>query len=136
MEPISFLRTRFGFSSSWLEGLSLITEQGTIFVGTPEAMRFDRVKPLRRGMRLCRIFPHSIKPTTFSMQILGNLAVKNRIEVNSEQVKGLINGSSIEVDAEVEDGFVLIVWQGFVVGVGFYKKPVLKSHIPKSRPVE
>lgn len=70
------------------------------------------------------------------MQILGKSAVKNRIEVNGEQVKRLINGSSIEVDAEVEDGFVLIVWQGFVLGVGFYKKPVLKSHIPKFRPVE
>lgn len=111
-------------------------EQETIFVGTSDVMRFDNLKPLRRGMRLCRIFPHSVKPTTFAMQILGKKAMKNRIEVNDEQAKCLINGSSIEIDAAVENGFVLIVWQGLVLGVGLYKKPLLKSHIPKVRPVE
>ncbi|MGQ9677832.1 MAG: methyltransferase RsmF C-terminal domain-like protein [bacterium] len=116
--------------------MALKKDQGTIFVGTPEVMRFASLKPLRRGIRLCRIFPHSVKPTTASMQILGESAAKNRIEVNEVQAKGLVNGSSIEIDAEVEDGFVLIVWQGFVLGVGFYKKPILKSHIPKFRPVE
>ncbi|NPV13886.1 hypothetical protein HPY86_03015 [candidate division WOR-3 bacterium] len=136
MEQIDFLRLRFGLSANWLEGLELIKEQETIFAGTSEVMQFDRLKPLRRGIRLCRLFPHSVKPTTFAMQILGKSAQKNLIEVNDEQAKGLINGSSIEIDAGVENGFVLIVWQGFVLGVGLYKKPVLKSHIPKVRPVE
>ncbi len=136
MEQIDFLRLRFGLPANWLEGLKLIKEQETIFAGTSEVMQFDRLKPLRRGIRLCRLFPHSVKPTTFAMQILGKSAQKNLIEVNDEQAKGLINGSAIEIDARVENGFVLIVWQGFVLGVGLYKKPVLKSHIPKVRPVE
>lgn len=136
MEQIDFLRLRFGLSANWLEGLELIKEQETIFAGTSEVMQFDRLRPLRRGIRLCRLFPHSVKPTTFAMQILGKSAQKNLIEVNDDQAKGLINGSSIEIDTGVENGFVLIVWQGFVLGVGLYKKPVLKSHIPKVRPVE
>ncbi len=136
MEQIDFLQLRFGLPANWLEGLELLKEQETIFVGTSDVMQFDKLRPLRRGMRLCRIFPHSVKPTTFAMQILGKKAMKNRIEVNDEQAKGLINGSSIEIDAAVENGFVLIVWQGLVLGVGLYKKPLLKSHIPKVRPVE
>jgi len=31
---------------------------------------------------------------------------------------------------------VLIRWRRFVAGVGFYKRPVLKSQIPRFRPVE
>ncbi|MGQ9707676.1 MAG: methyltransferase RsmF C-terminal domain-like protein [bacterium] len=136
MEPIDFLRKRFGFALNWLNDLELKKEQETIFVGTPEVMQFDEIKALRRGLRLCRLFPHSIKPTTFAMQLLGKTATRNRIDVTEEQSRALINGGEIEIEADVENGFVIIFWHNFVVGVGLYKKPILKSHIPKFRPVD
>ncbi len=136
MEAIEFIRKRFGFDQDWLDGLAVIKEQGAIFIGTRAVMEFNLVKPLRRGMRLCRVFPYSVKPTTFAMQLLGKGARAGVVRVNEQAAKELINGSEIEIDAGVDNGFVLIVWQNFVVGVGFYKKPVLKSHIPKVRPVD
>lgn len=136
MSPADFLRKRFGLSEEWLQGLETITEQATVFVGTPDVIRFNAVKPLRRGLRLCRIFPHSVKPTTFAMQLLGRAAVANRIEVDEQQAKLLINGGTIEVDVDVENGFVLISWRSFIIGVGIYKRPVLKSCIPRFRPVD
>jgi NOL1/NOP2/fmu family ribosome biogenesis protein len=136
MSPVEFLRKRFLLPEDWLNGLETCKDQETIFVGTPEVMEFNTVKPLRRGIRLCRLFTFSVKPTTFAMQVLGRAAAANRIEVDEEKAKLLINGGTIEIDAEVENGFVIIVWQRFVVGVGIYKKPVLKSCIPKFRPVD
>lgn len=133
---IEFLRKRFGLPDDWLNGLETFKDQETIFVGTPEVMRFEAVKPLRRGIRLCRLFTYSVKPTTFAMQVLGRAATSNCIEVDEEQAKLLVNGGTIEIEAAAENGFVIIVWQGFVVGVGIYKKPVLKSCIPKFRPVD
>jgi len=70
------------------------------------------------------------------MQVLGKTATRNRIEVNEEQARKLINDRKIEIDSDAENGFVIVFWRNFVVGVGFYKKPLLKSHIPKFRPVD
>ncbi len=136
MSPVEFLRNRFGLPEEWLQGLETVTEQATVFIGTSEVIRFNAVKPLRRGLRLCRIFPHSVKPTTFAMQLLGREATANQIEVDEQQAKQLINGGTVETAADVENGFVLISWRSFIIGVGIYKRPVLKSCIPRFRPVD
>jgi len=130
------LRYRFGIPNDVFERLSALEEQETVFVGTPEVMKFDAVRPMRRGIRLARIYPYSVKPTTFGMQVLGGQATRNVVELTDEQAKLLINGGSMNVDVEADNGFVLLRWRGFVVGVGFYKRPVLKSQIPRFRPVE
>lgn len=135
-QAIELLRKRFGFPPEWLEGLGLFKDQQTIFVGTREVMEFKLLNPLRRGIRLCRLFPHSVKPTTSAMQLFGKPAEKNVIELSTEQARRLINGGSVEIEAPAEDGFVILLWRGFIVGVGLYKKPTLKSCIPKNRPVD
>jgi NOL1/NOP2/fmu family ribosome biogenesis protein len=130
------VRERFGIPREAFGGLAVIEDQETVFVGTPEVMEFDAVRPMRRGIRLARMYPYSLKPTTFGMQVLGRQATRNVVELSDEQVRRLIYGESLNVEAGVENGFVLLKWQGFVAGVGFYKRPVLKSQIPRFRPVE
>jgi len=116
--------------------LGVVEDQETVFVGTREVMEFDAVRPMRRGIRLARIYPYSVKPTTFGMQVLGGQATRNVVDLTDEQAKLLINGGSINTEVEASNGFVLLGWRGLVVGVGFYKRPVLKSQIPRFRPVE
>jgi len=116
--------------------LAVVEDQETVFVGTPEVMKFEAVRPMRRGIRLARIYPYSLKPTTFGMQILGGPARRNVVDLKDEQAKLLVNGGSLNTEVDAENGFVLLRWRGFVVGVGFYKRPVLKSQIPRFRPVE
>jgi NOL1/NOP2/fmu family ribosome biogenesis protein len=130
------LSDRFGIPVETLDRLAAVEEQETVFVGTPEVMEFDAVRPMRRGIRLARVYPYSLKPTTFGMQVLGGHATRNVIDLGDEQAKLLINGGSLSTDLEADNGFVLVRWRGFVVGVGFYKRPVLKSQIPRFRPVE
>jgi NOL1/NOP2/fmu family ribosome biogenesis protein len=130
------LSTRFGIPLETFDRLAVIEDQETVFVGTPEVMEFDAVRPMRRGIRLARIYPYSLKPTTFGMQVLGGEAARNVIEVSDEQAKLLINGGSLNADVEADNGFVLVLWRKLVLGVGFYKRPVLKSQIPRFRPVE
>jgi len=130
------LSVRFGIPADVFDRLTVIEDQETVFVGTSEVMEFDAVRPMRRGIRLARVFPYSLKPTTFGVQVLGRGATRNVVDLTDEQAKLLINGSSLTIEAEVENGFVLLRWRGYVVGVGFYKRPVLKSQIPRFRPVE
>jgi NOL1/NOP2/fmu family ribosome biogenesis protein len=130
------LSERFGIPAGVFERLEAHEEQETVFVGTPEVMSFDSVRPMRRGIRLARVYPYSVKPTTFGMQILGEHATRNVIDLTDEQAKLLINGGSLNAEFAADNGFVLLRWRGFVVGVGFYKRPVLKSQIPRFRSVE
>ena len=127
---------RFGIPGDAFAGLRALEDQETIFVSTPEVMEFDAVRPMRRGIRMARVYPYSLKPTTFGMQVLGRKATRNVVELSDEQARRLINGESLSIEADAENGFVLLQWQGFVAGVGFYKRPVLKSQIPRFRPVE
>ena len=127
---------RFGIPREVFDRLAAVEDQETVFVGTPEVMEFDAVRPMRRGIRLARIYPYSLKPTTFAMQVLGGQSTRNVVDLDDEQAKLLINGGNLHTDVEADNGFVLIRWRGFVVGVGFYKRPVLKSQIPRFRPVE
>ena len=130
------LSERFGIPREVFDRLAAVEDQETVFVSTPEVMEFDEVRPMRRGIRLARIYPYSLKPTTFGMQVLGREATRNVVDVSDEQAKLLINGGTLSADIEADNGFVLIRWRGFVAGVGFYKRPVLKSQIPRFRPVE
>ena len=129
---------RFGIPESVLKGLVDVQAQDTVFVATEDVMSFNLVRPMRRGLRFCRMFPRSTKPTTFAMQVLGRSATRNCIDVDETTARHLVNGSQAEIDAasDVENGFVLIRCRGFVLGTGLYKRPVLKSQIPKYRPVE
>lgn len=127
---------RFGIPEAALSGLALESTPAAVFVGTPEVMGFDQVKPLRRGLRFCRIFPHSIKPASHAMQLLGPWATRNCIRVSSEQAVLLVNGGEVSVEADASDGFVLILWEEFVLGTGLYRRPVLKSQMPRFRPVD
>ena len=130
------LSERFGIPREAFDSLATVEDQETVFVGTPEAMKFDAVRPMRRGIRLARVYPYSLKPTTSGMQVLGVQATRNVIDLGDEQARLLINGGTLRTDVEVDNGFVLIRWRGFVAGVGFYKRPVLRSQIPRFRPVE
>lgn len=130
------LKERFGIPDDVFDRLAAVEDQETVFVGTPEVMEFDDVRPMRRGIRLARVFPHSLKPTTFGMQVLGRHATRNVIDLSDEQAKRLINGGSASADFDADNGFVLLRWRGFTVGVGFYKRPVIKSQIPRFRQVE
>ena len=70
------------------------------------------------------------------MQVLGRQATRNVVDVSDDQAKLLINGGNRVSTSRPTTGSFCIRWRGFVAGVGFYKRPVLKSQIPRFRPVE
>ncbi|OYD16652.1 hypothetical protein CH330_02295 [candidate division WOR-3 bacterium JGI_Cruoil_03_51_56] len=136
LKQVKELSERFGIDPGVFKRLGFMLRQETVFIADRKVMEFDQVKPIRRGIRFCRVFPHSVKPTTWAMQILGKHATRNCIDVTKEQAVELINGKQLKLNAAAENGFVIIRCSGHVVGVGHYKSPILKSQIPKYRPVE
>lgn len=132
------LLERFGVPAEALAGLDVVEGQGAFFIGTRKVMAFDAVRPLRRGIRFCRVFPRSVKPTTHAMQVLGRHATRNCIDLDRKSVVRLIGGEQLQFQAppDVENGYVLVRVDGFAAGVGLYRRPVLKTQLPRYRPVE
>jgi NOL1/NOP2/fmu family ribosome biogenesis protein len=127
------LAQRFGFPDNVFRDLALVDHEEDVFITTPEAEEFDRIKPVRKGIRLARVFAHGIKPTTNAMQLLGGHATKNAIEVNEEQAAAFVQGEAALLTADAEEGFVIVKHGGFVLGVGVYRRGLLKSQVPLSR---
>lgn len=74
------------------------------------------------------IFP---KPSTSFLQLFGNLATKNTIEVSRADANSLMEGKTIHSGEEAETGYVILKHNGAVLGCGFYREGEVESLIPK-----
>lgn len=124
---------RFGFPEHLFSEWALVSHNSDIFITTPEAAEFTTIKPVRKGIRLARCFPHSIKPTTNAMQLWGQYATRNVIPLDESQANSFIQGQELKLNAEAEDGFVIVRYQEFTLGVGHYRQGILRSQVPRSR---
>jgi NOL1/NOP2/fmu family ribosome biogenesis protein len=124
---------RFGFPPGLFRTWALVAHEEDVFITTPEAEEFDRIKPVRKGLRLARIFPHGFKPTTNAMQVFGARATRNTVELTRDQAQSFVSGTAIALAAQAEDGFVIVRHDGFTLGVGLYRHGQLKSQVPLSR---
>ena len=124
---------RFGFPEGLLRTYALVEHKEDVFITTPEAGKFEGVKPVRKGIRLARILPHGIKPTTNAMQLLGIQATRNVLDLDLFQAREFVQGTPIELTAPVEEGFVIVRHDGFILGVGLYRPGSLRSQVPLSR---
>lgn len=127
------LTRRFGFPEGLFDGWELVEHEDDVFITTREAYEFDRLKIVRKGIRLARVFAHGIKPTTNAMQVFGRYATRNVVDLDSQQARRFVQGEELRLEAAVEPGFVVVRHDGFAVGVGLYKQGMLKSQVPHSR---
>ncbi len=98
--------------------------------------KFERIPSLRYdavGMVVVRMVKGSYKPTTNAVQVFGRWATKNVVDLDEEEVRRFISGLSVEVEAPVEEGYVIVRYRGLPVGCGLYRRGVLKSLVPKDR---
>jgi NOL1/NOP2/fmu family ribosome biogenesis protein len=127
------LVVRFGFPATLFRPYALVDHEDDMFVTTPEVEEFERVKVVRKGIRLVRVFAHGIKPTTNAMQLFGRYATRSVIDLDRRQAREFMQGTTLELNAPVEEGFVIVRHDGFGLGVGLYRQGILRSQVPLSR---
>ncbi len=65
------------------------------------------------------------------IQIFGHLATKARVEINSVQLQKLVSGDPLHVDLELEDGYVILSFEGRILGLGLFIDGMFHSQIPR-----
>ena len=95
-------------------------------------MNASHLKVLSLGLKAFRKVGAFLKPTTRMIQIFGHAATKAMIKIDKKQLTRLLDGEELQVDLEVDTGYVILVLKKRgVLGLGFYSNGKIRSQIPK-----
>ena len=79
----------------------------------------------------------TVKPSSNIIQIFGKLATKNFLEVDKDVARKFVSGEDLDVDASkynsVTEGYVIVKYQNYPLGVGLLKNGQVKNMLPKGR---
>lgn len=83
-----------------------------------------------------RTTKYGYKPTTYALQIIGDRINKNKVQVDKEEFKKLLNREMIQKKRKESKGYVAIEYKGRITGCGLYKDELVSTRIPKGRSKE
>lgn len=115
----------------------------SIWATTQEAASFEikHLKIVRKGLKLCRIFPHSLKLTTNGIQLWARFFKYGKISLTKEEAFKFIKGDTLilkdkNTSTHYKKRFVIAYFENLPLGVGLLKGKILKSQVPRSRRVK
>jgi NOL1/NOP2/fmu family ribosome biogenesis protein len=85
------------------------------------------------GLRMMNFKEEPWKPTSCALQVFGRHATKNTVHLTREQSRIFFAGKSQVLEANVEPGYVVVFYNGDVLGCGLYSHGKLVSQLPKER---
>ncbi len=130
---LRYLEDRFGIPAGMLEGHRLFRRGGYIWAVCPEAAGLSgELRVAGGGLRLVReMGPGRYKPATRGIQVFGCRACRNVLDVQDEQLRALVQGQALPVPEGMQ-GFVLVRWEGRVVGVALARNGQLQGQFPRA----
>ncbi len=144
---LSSLEERFGISKDYFSTHHLFARRNDVWCCSREAGEVELPQIVRRGLRIARVFEHSVRPTTNAVQLFGHLVTKNRLELDEHETRPFLAGKTQDIHLPEEGdesvtgvtgvtgGFVVAFHKGYALGIGLLKENKLKSQVPRSRRV-
>ncbi len=134
------LEDMFGFSRSIWDGYDfLLGTKNRVFIVSKNLLGVvNGLWSVTQGFLFARL-EGSVKPSTNMIQVWGNLAKKNLIELDQEQAKKYMNGEDLELAKEtiyknnLADGYVVVKHKNKSLGCGLLKDGNLKNQVPKGK---
>lgn len=130
-EVAELMESRFGIPPAAFEGVNFYRKGRNVWAfSLPEIpdLRCESV-----GLRFLSVRGRVPKPTTYALQLFGRLATKNSVDLSASQAEKFIAGDRQRLEAELEDGYVVVSYRDGVLGCGLYVRGVLASQLPKER---
>ena len=126
----AYVQDRFGIS---IPSRVKIEGKSNLRMMSSELKEFPTLTP--KGISAANmngVFP---KPSTSFLQLFGNLATKNTIELEKEEALKFATRQNIETKRTAETGYVILKYKGAVLGCGFYKEGKIENLFPKQRKI-
>ena len=131
-EASEYFKERFGVDIESIEGLKFVQRSGDYWLRSTEENELDKQT---EGIRSLRDTGKYLKPTTYVLQLFDEKIEKNVVELDREELKELLNGGMIPVEASSK-GYVALSFEGKIIGCGLYMDDVVSSRIPRGRAKE
>jgi NOL1/NOP2/fmu family ribosome biogenesis protein len=66
------------------------------------------------------------------IQVFGSLATKARVEIDEVQLETLLNGEPLHIELEIEDGYVILLFAGHILGLGLFIGGKILPQFPRN----
>ncbi|MDY6779226.1 MAG: hypothetical protein SV760_01490 [Halobacteria archaeon] len=136
-DVVGFWRTKFGVPSGTFDGYDLYKKGESKVWITTESADVDELNYESAGLPFLRVNQEHPKPTTDALQRFGGEATKNVVSLGDDEARRFVSGETVEREFDVDSlGYVVVKYDGDVLGCGLYFPGELRSQIPKGRRVE
>jgi NOL1/NOP2/fmu family ribosome biogenesis protein len=128
------MERRFGISENVFDGYLLFKRQRSwwLLKGSPFLQSASRLKVKRAGLRAFQRIGKFVKPSTRMIQVFGSLATKARVEIDELQLEKLVTGEPLHIELEIEDGYVILLFAGHILGLGLLIEGKIIPQIPRN----
>ena len=65
------------------------------------------------------------------IQMFGHLATRARVEMDEVQLHKLVGGDALKSELDMEDGYVILSFEGCILGLGLLIDGRIHSQIPR-----
>ena len=131
-QVIDLLKRQYGLLPEKFQDYAVFQNRDSYFISTPTAFSFTKMKVLRKGLEIGKIYDHELKPDNDFVQVFAPDATRDCYAAKDWELKRFLKGDKITVTG-IEPGFVIITHQKLPVGVGRCNGREIKSEILRER---
>lgn len=132
-EIVGLWQDRFGIPVQAFESFCFYRRAKNVWAFSDTTLPKLRYEAI--GLRMMNFKEEPWKPTSCALQVFGMHATKNIVHLTSEQSGIFFAGESqvleTKLETKIEPGYVVVFYNGNVLGCGLYSHGKLVSQIPK-----
>jgi NOL1/NOP2/fmu family ribosome biogenesis protein len=131
-ELLGYFEDRFGIGVSSFEGFTLWERPQAYWLLTSSAhiQKLERLRVHTTGIPVLRKLKRGLKPTTTVLQSFGAKAVKNIVNLGTQQLMHMLSQNAISLPLAMTPGYVILAYHHRILGCGLYTGTRLLSQIP------
>lgn len=123
---------RFGISPSVFDEYLLYEKKNTYWFvrKSPLISGLGHLKIKRLGIKTFQKVGSFMKPTTRMIQYFGRHAAKAVFNIDLNMLRGIVSGEYIPVDTDMENGYIILLFKGQILGLGLLINGTVRSQLP------
>jgi|UniRef100_A0A7V5N1W6 hypothetical protein len=130
-EVLKYLEDRFGIENFYFEKYEILRGVSNFWL-FPKTSYLEKLKDLQVqtvGLLFLREVSKYLKPTSAFLQRFGYLAKKNIITLPEEVILMLKERNKVEIELDLEPGYVILKNKHWILGCGLYLPGKLFSYL-------
>ncbi|MCK4334114.1 hypothetical protein KAX06_04945 [candidate division WOR-3 bacterium] len=128
---LSSLEERFGISKDYFSTHHLFARRNDVWCCSREAGEAEFPQIVRRGLRIARVFEHSVRPTTNAVQLFGHLVKRNRVDLDERETKRFLAGQTQDIHLPEVEGGECVTGVTGVISFEKGRKPQVVMRMPR-----